>query len=259
MRVHAVQFNIAWEDKAANFAKVRRMLAEHSPGANSLIVLPEMFATGFSMNVGRVAEPPRGETHAFLSALAAEWKSYVIGGVATDAGGDKARNEALLFDPEGQEIARYLKQQPFTLGGERDRYEAGTRHVLATCDEFSVAPLICYDLRFPELFRAAARDGAQVFAVIANWPRPRDAHWLHLLRARAIENQAYVVGVNRCGNDPRLVYRGQSLIVDPYGNTLAEAGEDEQLLSAELDMKELVDYRRKFPALADMNAEHFRW
>ncbi len=259
MRVYAVQFSIAWEDKAVNFATVRRMLSDGSPLPGSLVVLPEMFATGFSMNVDRIAEPRQGPTAAFLSSLAAEWKSYVIGGVATLADGGKARNEAVVFDPMGGEIARYVKQQPFTLGGERERYTAGTHHVVVVCGEFTLAPLVCYDLRFPELFRPAARDGAEVIAVIANWPRPRDAHWLALLRARAIENQAYVVGVNRCGHDPRLVYRGQSLIVDPHGNTLAEAGEGEELLSADLDRKELVDYRRKFPALADMAVEHFRW
>ncbi len=259
MRVYAVQFDIAWEDKPTNFATVRRMLREGSPQPGSLVVLPEMFATGFSMNVDRVAEPKQGPTAAFLSSVAAEWKSYVIGGVATLTDGDKARNEAVVFDPTGREIARYVKQQPFTLGGEREQYAAGTHHVVVACGEFTVAPLVCYDLRFPELFRPAARDGAEVIAVIANWPRPRDAHWLALLRARAIENQAYVVGVNRCGHDPRLVYRGQSLIVDPHGNTLAEAGEGEELLSAELDRKDLVDYRRKFPALADMAVEHFRW
>lgn len=259
MRVIACQLDIAWEDKPANFAKVERLLAAAAPSPGALVVLPEMFATGFSMNVSRIAEPERGETHAFLARLAQHGQCFVIGGVATQASQDKARNEALVFNPQGLEIARYVKQQPFTLGGERDHYEAGTRHVIVPCGEFALAPFICYDLRFPELFRPAVHAGAQVLVVIANWPRPRDAHWLALLRARAIENQAYVIGVNRAGNDPRLVYRGQSLIVDPHGNTLASAEEQECLISAELDLKELVDYRRKFPALADLSPAHFRW
>lgn len=259
MRVFACQFEIAWEDKPANFTKVRGLLDEQAPAAGSLIVLPEMFATGFSMNTARVAEPEQGETHQFLSSLAAAHQSFVIGGVASCGAGHNSRNEALVFDPHGREIARYVKQQPFTLGGERDHFEAGTRQVVVECGEFRVAPLICYDLRFPELFRPAAHRGAQVFAVIANWPKPRDAHWLALLRARAIENQAYVIGVNRTGNDPRLAYRGQSLIVDPQGKTLAEAGEGEEVISATLDLKSVEDYRRKFPALGDLNPAHFRW
>jgi omega-amidase len=252
MQVLGCQFEIAWEDKPANFAKVQQMVAEQSPPAGSLIVLPEMFATGFSMNVARIAEPQQGETHSFLSKLAERWQSYVIGGVATQDAAGKGRNEAIVFDCAGKEIARYCKQQPFTLGGERDHYVAGSQWVSAACGEFSVTPFVCYDLRFPELFRPAVADGAQVIVVIANWPQSREAHWTALLRARAIENQAYVVGVNRCGNDPRLVYPGHSIIVDPQGNTLAEADEREQVLSADLNLKDLVDYRRKFPALADM-------
>lgn len=252
MQVLGCQFNIAWEDKPANFAKVRQMLVERSPPPGSLIVLPEMFATGFSMKVARIAEPQQGETHAFLSKLAEHWQSYVIGGIATQDTLGMGRNEAVVFDGSGKEIARYCKQQPFTLGGERDHYVAGSRWVSALCGEFSLSPFVCYDLRFPELFRPAVAAGAQVIAVIANWPQSRESHWTALLRARAIENQAYVVGVNRCGNDPWLVYPGRSLIVDPQGNTIAEADDQEQVLTADLNLKELVDYRRKFPALADM-------
>jgi predicted amidohydrolase len=259
MQVFACQFDIAWEDRPTNFAKVRQMLAARAIPPGSLIVLPEMFATGFSMNTARTAEPEQGETCKFLAAVAADYRAFVLGGVATHSTELKSRNEALVFDPAGNEIARYVKQQPFTLGGERDDYEAGTQGVVVECGEFRVAPLICYDLRFPELFRAPAFAGAQALVVIANWPQSRATHWLTLLRARAIENQAYVIGVNRSGNDPRLAYRGQSLIVDPQGNALAEAGEGEELLTATLDLKSLEDYRRKFPALKDLNPDHFRW
>jgi predicted amidohydrolase len=252
MRAFACQFDIQWEDKSANFDRVRRAIAASSPPPGSLIALPEMFATGFSMNVERVAEPPDGETSLFVSALAAEWECYIVAGVATRPSSGKGLNEALVYDPAGHEVARYVKQQPFTLGGERDHYEAGSASILAPCGPFLVAPLICYDLRFPELFRSAVAAGAQLFVVVANWPQAREAHWLALLRARAIENQAYVVGVNRCGNDPRLKYRGQSAIIDPQGNLLALAGEREQVIDAELDLQELLDYRRKFPALEDM-------
>ncbi len=251
MHVVACQFDIAWEDKPANFARVRQLLAGRAIPAGSLIVLPEMFATGFSMNTARTAEPERGETFQFLSALAAEYRSFVIGGVGTRTAGPKARNEALILDPAGNELARYVKQQPFTLGGEREHYEVGTQCAVVACGALRVAPLICYDLRFPELFRTAVAAGAQAYAIIACWPQSRAAHWAVLLRARAIENQAFVIGVNRTGNDPRLNYRGQSLIVDPQGNTLAEAGERDELLTATLDVPSLERWRHKFPALAD--------
>jgi len=118
-----------------------------------------------------------------------------------------------------------------------------------------VAPFICYDLRFPELFRMAVRQGAQLYVVIANWPASRVHHWVTLLQARAIENQAYVVGVNRCGSDPKVAYAGRSLVVSPRGVILADAGGGERVLSAELDLAALQAYRAEFPVLQDMRWE----
>jgi predicted amidohydrolase len=115
------------------------------------------------------------------------------------------------------------------------------------------APFICYDLRFPEVFRAAARRGAEIFLVIANWPDRREQHWVTLLQARAIENLAYVVGVNRSGRDPEHVYPGRSMIIDPHGKILADAGGGEAVISAEIDPAEVRNWRRDFPALADMH------
>jgi predicted amidohydrolase len=118
--------------------------------------------------------------------------------------------------------------------------------------DFQVAPFVCYDLRFPEIFRAAVKQETGLFVVIANWPSAREEHWLALLKARAIENQAYVLGVNRCGDDPKLHYSGRSQLIDPRGAILADAGESEGVISAELDLKALEEYRSSFPALADM-------
>jgi predicted amidohydrolase len=116
-----------------------------------------------------------------------------------------------------------------------------------------VAPFVCYDLRFPEVFRSAVRKGAQVMAVIANWPAKRVEHWVTLLKARAIENQAYVIGVNRVGTDPKLTYPGRSLIVDPHGNVLADGGDKEAVIRAEIDAGVVDAWRRDFPALRDMH------
>jgi predicted amidohydrolase len=141
---------------------------------------------------------------------------------------------------------------PFTYGGETQHYAPGEALVLSPWGELLLAPLICYDLRFPETFRAAVTRGAQLFAVIANWPESRVAHWLTLLKARAIENQCYVAGVNRCGSDPRLIYPGHSVIIDPRGETLAEAGADDTIIQAGVDLASLTEYRRTFPALEDI-------
>ncbi|HEX7010213.1 MAG TPA: carbon-nitrogen family hydrolase [Phycisphaeraceae bacterium] len=253
MQVIGCQFDIAWQDKATNHERVAALLerADVEPGA--LIVLPEMFATGYSMNVDEIHEDDSGPTHRFLAELAQRHGAFVLGGVVTrDASSGKGRNEAVVFDPAGRPIARYAKMRPMTVAGEADSYQAGRQVVTFPWHGATVAPLICYDLRFPELFRAAARQGAQLYAVIASFPAVREHHWLTLLTARAIENQAYVIGVNRCGRDPKLEYTGRSIIVDPRGQVLADAGEREGIVQARIDLAELQAYRQRFPALLDM-------
>src|SRR2546423_221931 len=192
------------------------------------------------MIVGRFAElswAPAGfsETAVFLSRTARDFGIYLIGGLVAAGSDGRGRNQAAIFSPEGKEIARYSKCQPFTLGGESQHYEAGKEILTFHWQGFAVAPFICYDLRFPELFREGVRQGAQLFVVVANWPIKRIHHWVTLLRARAIENQAYVAGVNRTGTDPTLPYNGRSLIVDPHGEILADAGAGEGVVSAEVD------------------------
>ncbi len=251
MKAFCVQHDIIWEDKPATHARVRALLdsAEIPPG--SLIVLAEMFSTGFSMNVSGIKEGPDRETERFLSDLAERSGSYVIGGIVT-ADGDKGRNEAVVYNPRGTEIARYCKMRPFTLGGEADCYQAGDRPALFEWQGIKVAPFICYDLRFPELFRQAVSMGAQMYAVIASWPSMRAEHWVKLLHARAIENQAYVVGVNRVGTDPKFTYLGRSMIVNPAGEILADAGDREAVVGADIDLDFLLRYRKELPFLVDM-------
>ncbi len=255
MRVLACQLDIAWHDKPRNYERLRELVDAARPAAGSLIVAPEMFATGFSMRVAEIAEAAEGPTHAFLSAAAKEWKSHVLAGLVTQNAQRRGQNEALLFGPDGREQVRYVKRHPFSFGGETACYAAGERIVVAPVGPFSLAPTICYDLRFPETYRRATLAGADLLAVIANWPKPRVTHWRALLVARAIENQAYVVGVNRAGADPDHRYTGQSLIVDPWGRVLADAGEGERVIEAEIELEALEEYRRYLPALCDIRAE----
>ncbi len=257
MQIIACQTDIVWENKPANHDRVRGLLSSRPIEPGALLVLPEMFATGFSMHVDSIAEPAGGETQTFLAELAKDFRSFVLGGVVTRAADGRGRNEAVVYGPLGQEVTRYCKLHPFSYAGESKYYQAGETGALFTCHEFQVAPFVCYDLRFPEIFRRAIRKGAQLLVVIANWPAPRQAHWLALLRARAIENQAYVVGVNRSGSDPHVCYGGHSLMVGPRGETLAEGGAGQELVTAEIELLPLLEYRRQFPALADMRAEFF--
>ena len=251
MNVAACQLDIVWENKPANHAKVRALLEQARPARDTLVVLPEMFATGFSMNVAQISDTPSAETLKFLSATAREFSICLVAGLVTTAGNGKGRNEAVVIAPTGKEITRYCKMRTFTFGGETDHYVAGEKPCVFACGEFQVAPFICYDLRFPEVLRTAVQQGAQLLAVIANWPSARHEHWVTLLKARAIENQSYVVGVNRVGRDPNNEYAGQSMIIGPRGEVLTEAGNKEIVISAELDLKNLTDYRRDFPALKD--------
>jgi predicted amidohydrolase len=255
MRVFACQLDIVWENKSANYERVRSMLASAAPAAGSLVVLPEMFASGFTMRVAEIGEPPAGPTFDFLRETAIRHKCHLLAGVTTLQADGRGRNEAVLIDPAGAETARYNKRHPFSLAREPEHFAAGQKVVVVPLGSFQLAPSICYDLRFPEDYRRAAAFGANLLAVIANWPEVRVAHWRALLVARAIENQAYVIGVNRVGRDPKLGYTGQSLIVDPWGRLLADAGDQECVIAADLDLESLLEYRRTLPALDDIRAD----
>lgn len=255
MIVVGCQFDMKWEDKRGSFELARRLLRETPPPANALVVFPEMFSTGFSMDVEKIAEGESREAEAFLQSVSREYGVATLGGVATLEGGGAGRNQAVSFAPDGAEISRYNKIFPFSPGGESKRYRAGDSIVLFEWQGFKIATFICYDLRFPEIFRGAAVQGADLITVIASWPQARTHHWTTLLQARAIENQAYVIGVNRCGDDPHFHYKGRSMVVHPDGQTLADAGETDGIISAELDIQELRDYRRTRPFLCDMRSE----
>ena len=185
MRLIGVQVNTVWEDKPASEARVRDLLAETLVQRGDLVVLPEMWATGFSLDVEKIAEDSgSGRAQSFLSSLAAELGAFVLGGVVTRGTGGRGNNEAVTYGPDGRKVCRYRKLFPFTLGGEADRYHAGDRTARFAWHDFGVAPFNCYDLRVPEVFRGAVADGAEIYTVIANWPSLRRDHWTALLGAR---------------------------------------------------------------------------
>lgn len=253
MQIYGCQYDVAWEDRRANFEKVSSLIDSADVAPGSLIVLPEMFSTGFSMNVDVTAEEDRSVAMDFMREMAAEKDAAVLGGLVTP--GEKpgyGKNELAVIEPGGAQIARYQKNRTFRYTREFHYYEAGTEISLFEWAGFRVCPLICYDLRFPELFRRGTNQGAQLFIVIASWPDVRVDHWITLLRARAIENQAFVFAVNRIGDDPNWSYPGRTLAINPHGRIIVDAGEAEILLSADLPLEEVVDWRKEFPALLDL-------
>jgi omega-amidase len=255
MHAHLIQLDIAWEDKQANFDRAERLIARASPSWGDLVLLPEMFDTGFSLNTPQTADAD-GATLAYLSQVARDLGICVQGGRTVlpegGTGSSKAQNRAPVLGPDGALIVEYAKIHPFSFGREPEAFEGGTR--VLTYDwagkgaSARVCPAICYDLRFPELFRLGLLRGAEVFTIGANWPEARAAHWRALLIARAIENQAFVLGVNRTGSDPHLRYTGGSLAVGPRGEVLGELGPEEGVLSVPIDPDQVRSWRATFPA-----------
>lgn len=248
MEVMALQTDPVWQDRGANLAAIEAQLAEAAPAAGSLVVLPEMALSGFSMDAGRAADDGAGV--AALGAMARRHGIVMVAGVARRTE-DGFANEAVVLGPDGCEVGSYRKLHPFSPPGEGRVWEAGDRLVTFRWGGFTVAPFICYDLRFPEVFRAAAEAGADFFVVMASWPSRRTHHWSLLLRARAVENLAMVVGVNRCGEDPAFRYDGASAVIGAQGEVLAEAGSGPAVLRAEVDAGSVRAWREAFPALRD--------
>lgn len=256
VKVSGVQFDIAWEAKEQNYRKVEELVRAAAPPPGSLVALPEMFATGFSMNAAVISEPHGGTTERFLGDLARSLGVYLVAGAAMRDADGRARNKALVFSPQGELTASYAKMRPFSPGGEDEHYSAGERPMSFHAGECTVAPLICYDLRFPELFRAsAARCQPELYVVIASWPAKRIHHWLRLLQARAIENQAFVLGVNRIGRDPFYEYPGRSVLVNADGEILADGQGEETVISGVLDLAALAKYRAGLPFLRDLRLD----
>lgn len=252
MDVALVQYDIAWEDKPASHRIVEDLLAASPPPAGALVVLPEMSDTGFSFRLDRTVDD---RTRPWAADLARRLDAWVLVGDTVRGPDDRGRNRASLIAPDGAIRGAYHKVFPFSFGREVEFFTGGDQLLLRDIGPLRLCPLVCYDLRFPELFRLATAAGATVFTVGANWPQARTSHWRAMLVARAIENQAYVIGVNRTGADPHLGYAGNSIAVGPDGTVLAEAGDAPVVLHVTLDPGALADWRRTFPALADLRPE----
>jgi predicted amidohydrolase len=246
-----VQHDIVWEDRDANFAHLGAQIGAAAQQEARLVVLSEMFSTGFSMATDRVAEPFDGPSAQFLAEQAGVHGVWVCGSAPEVQPGDTLpSNTLILASPEGA-LTRYRKIHPFTYGGEHEKYAAGTERVTVEVEGVRCSLFVCYDLRFADEFWAVA-PGTDCYVVVANWPAPRREHWRTLLRARAIENQAYVVGVNRVGTGGKLDYAGDSAVIGPFGRVMAAAhGAIETTLVVDVDPAVVASTRAKYPFLPD--------
>ncbi len=250
MRIAAVQHDIVWEDRDANFERLVPQIAGAVATGAELVLLTETFSTGFSMTPG-IGEPEGGPSARFLTDQAAAhgvWMGGTCPEIAED--GDLPFNSFVLAGPDGT-THRYRKLHPFTHAGEHERFRAGEKPVTVQIGDVRVTPFVCYDLRFANVFWEAAPE-TDVYLVPANWPSPRRLHWQTLLLARAIENQAYVVGCNRVGAaGDGTEHVGDSRIVSPMGELLASAAAVETLVVADVDPAEVTATRERLKFLPD--------
>lgn len=270
MELLLVQMAISRGKPAVNRARLQALAAPLKASPQSILIVPELFSTGYldaaALPGGRSQEPGSlpaealagvaGEDAAFLADLARGMRCWVAGatveaGPARAGGGGGYRNLSLLFGPDGTERARYRKIHPFSFGGEDRLFDPGREIVTADVEGWVVQPTICYDLRFPELYRAGSGRGVHLILAQANWPEARQTHWRALLQARAIENQAFVAGVNCSGKQDSLAYAGGSAVFSPKGEAIAQAGPEECVLRAKIDLDECKRWRKQFPALRD--------
>jgi predicted amidohydrolase len=248
--VAGIQHDIVWEEPEQNFARLAPMVGCAAARGARLVVLTEMYATGFSMKTDRIAEPLDGPSARFLVDQARAHGVWMCATVPErpDAAAHPY-NQLVLAAPDGA-THRYAKIHPFTYGKEHHHYSAGDRFLSVDIEGTQCSFFVCYDLRFADEFWALAPT-TDCYVIPANWPAARRDHWITLLRARAIENQAYVVGVNRVGEGGRLRYGGDSMIVDPFGEVVAQAAGEEAVITADIDPTRVQSVRSEYPFLQD--------
>jgi len=249
LRVAAVQHDIVWEDPEMNFQKLRPQITEAANEGGQLVVLSEMFSTGFTMNSAKCAEALDGASHQFLVDQAAEHQIWITGSVPMRWEDGIAYNTLNLVAPNG-DTYRYKKIHPFSFSAEPENYGAGSEFLQVDIEGTRTTFFICYDLRFADEFWQTAQS-TDLFVIPANWPAGRRIHWQTLLQARAIENQAYVLGVNRVGDGDGLSYSGDTALIDPWGEMIVSGTSDESLLVADVDVEVVKQTRTSFPVFQD--------
>jgi omega-amidase len=246
------QMNIELGHVKNNFRNAGRLIAEASRRKSNVIVLPELWSTGYDLeNAGTHADELNKGMFTNLSKVATQYNIAVVGSILEQRG-DNFYNSATFFSPKGRMMGVYRKVHLFRLFEEEKYLEEGNAPLVMDLPWGPTGLAICYDLRFPEIFRTyAVDDQAKLIFISAEWPLERLEHWRSLLIARAIENQCYIVATNSCGKTGDTTFAGHSMIVDPWGKIMVEAGETEQLLTVEIEIDEVDEIRKRIPVFED--------
>ena len=253
LRVALGEYDLGWHEPQRSVTRAEQIIATAAAAGAKLVVLPEMCATGFTMDAREFAEPVSGPSARRFARAAKAHDVWVLAGLATTGapGTDPtcAYNSSLLFNRAGKLDGIYHKQRLFAFAGEHESYATGDEPMTTTIEGVRVSPFICYDLRFPELFREVAAD-TDLMVVIASWPSSRQQHWDVLVHARAIENQCYVVAVNRTGEGGGLQYSGGSAAYGPFGEPL-DGDMASGVRIVDVDAARVQEIRSRYPFLAD--------
>ncbi|WP_127594105.1 carbon-nitrogen family hydrolase [Paenibacillus lautus] len=254
LNIALIQADIEIGNVNANMNKMLGMM-EQAAAADmkpDVIVLPEMWNTGYALDrIQELADPMGQETSRMLSEFARKHRIQVVGGSVAERIEDRIYNSMYVFNRSGEQIAKYSKIHLFRLMDEEKFLQAGQHTVTFELEQLKAGASICYDIRFPELSRTLALSGAQVLFVPAEWPHPRRHHWRTLLMARAIENQMYVIACNRVGTSGETDFFGHSMIIDPWGEVIAEGDEQEMILTGTLDCDLTDEVRGRIPVFED--------
>ncbi|NWQ41358.1 carbon-nitrogen family hydrolase [Bacillus sp. EB106-08-02-XG196] len=251
-KISCLQMDIAFGNPTENYQKAERLIKEAMKENPDIIVFPELWTTGYDLTrLETIADKGAANTIDFLKRAAIKYQVHFVGGSVANQGEQGVKNTLLIINNKGHLVHSYSKLHLFKLMDEHLYLEAGEEIGLFDLDNNTFGGVICYDIRFPEWIRAHSSKGAEALFVVAEWPAPRLTHWRSLLIARAIENQCFVIACNRSGNDPNNEFAGHSMIIDPWGDVIAEAGATEEILSSVIELDLVKDIRKQIPIFED--------
>jgi predicted amidohydrolase len=257
INISLAQMNIVYGDKRKNFAQLQKLSADAAGRGSHMVVFPELWSTGYALDQGdELADVLNTGLFTEVSTTATQNKIAIVGSMLEKRGLEIA-NSAAFFAPNGRMLGIYRKIHLFRLFNEDQYLQQGSSPLTMDLPWGKTSLAICYDLRFPELFRRYAVEGARLIVVPAEWPLERVDHWRALLQARAIENQCYIVATNAAGETGDTVFAGHSMIIDPWGKVVIEGGEDPNLLTAEVELDLVEEVRQRIPVLEDRRPETY--